>query len=560
MRMIQIVLFFLFITGQVLAETSELNFVVPKDEALPIDELSLLLTPLTRDDLSEEIVLWQILLQEKLLIISEVQITMKYVNRDIQVFEGTQATLDVFIAASNSLNEHRSAAVEDTSQAAAEKDRELQQDLLESRFNMKDAVFLAIAREAKAIEAHNLEFIVKTALRSIALQESETNYEEFGNIDPGLANLKKEMQEAQIEFDPNNIELMGRVKKELAEILRNKNGVKNLLVEYLAIEIHGRDELVKRINMVMSEWEKKGAIPEDLAIYQDYLDDVTSFKLDVADQATRLSLLKLWLQSEAGGIRFAKNIGKFIGTLLVFVLLAILIGSLTSRALKRAEHVSQLMKEFIIRSIRRVIILFGFLTSLSLAGVNVGPILGVVGAAGFILAFALQNTLSNFASGIMIMMYKPFDVGDAIDASGVMGVVKTMNLTSTIINTFDNKMVIIPNNSIWGGVITNITGSKTRRVDLVFRISYGDDTDLAAQIINEVLAEQELILEEPKPKVKMHELSDFTVNFICRPWVNTTDYWDVRWELNQKIRARFKAAGFSAPVDPGGYIKRLGNP
>ncbi len=559
MRIRVLIVVILILAGQAAAQVDS-TFVVPKDETLPLDELSLLLDPFTKEDLAREVVLWQGLLQAKLRTISEVQITMKYLNQDIQVFEDVQRGLAAFLAASGTVNTGRAAALGDTTQAKADVLRELDQELLEARFRLSAAVNEAISREAKAYQVHNLYLIVNEARASLESRDEGDEYREFGTADRGLAELTARLRESGVEFNPDDHELMTTVTAEAAEILRQKTGIRDLIVAYLSNLMDDRGELVKRVRLVLSEWEKKGAAPEDVAGIRVFVDDVTSFQLDVADQTTRWSLLELWLKSDAGGLKVAGNIGKFLALMIFFGLLAMLVGLITSKALHRTRNISQLMRDFVIRSIRRVIFLVGFLMSLTLVGVNIGPILGVVGAAGFILAFALQTTLGNFASGIMIMIYKPFDVGDAIDAAGVRGVVKTMNLTSTIINTFDNKLVIVPNNSIWGSVITNINGSETRRVDLVFRISYSDDAELAEKIIHESLAEQDRILAEPEPMVRLHELGDFTVNFICRPWVATVDYWTVRWELTRRIRDRFAAAGFAPPVDPAAFVKRVGGP
>lgn len=553
----------LICAGLALAETSipeGTTFVVQRDETLPLDEMSLLLDPFTREDLTEEVLIWQDLLKIKLRTISEVQITMKYLNQDIHLIDNTLEDITSFRAAAAEQGEGFLASEGDTTQAAADKMRELDQAVIEARFKLVDTVKLALSREAKAYQGQNLELIIHRAMESLRATGENEPFEEFTTVELGLTNLRNRVHEENLEFDPNNAELMNKVTSELDGILIKKNGVRDLVKEYLANLLDDKGELAKRLRLVISEMEKKGASADEILAIETYVNDVTSFQLDVADNATRWSLIELWFKSEAGGIKVALNIGKFLALMLLFALISFLMGLITKKALSRTKNVSQLMRDFIIRSIRRVVMLVGFVLSLSILGVNIAPLLGMIGAAGFILAFALQSTLGNFASGIMIMVYKPFDVGDAIDAAGVMGTVNSMNLTSTIINTFDNKLVIVPNNSIWGSVITNITGSETRRVDLVFRVGYGDDTELAEKIIHEVLAEQEMILDEPEPNVKMHELSDFTVNFICRPWVLTTDYWTVRWELTRKIRERFDQAGFSAPVDPGGFIKRLGGP
>jgi small conductance mechanosensitive channel len=556
-------LFIIFIStaGLSLAEAvtpEDSSFVVIRDESLPIDEMSLLLDPFSREDLIEEVALWQDLLRSKLRTVSEVQITLKYLNKDIQQIEAIQNGMSSFLAAAKDREEGLAAAQGDTTRATADKMRELDQTLIESRFNLKNIISLALSREAKAYQGHNLEIVVRRGMESLRATGKSGEFEEFTTVELGLTNLKNKFEEKNVDFDPNDSELMDFVRSELESVLAKKAGVRDLVMEYLGNLMNDKGELAKRLRLVIREMEKKGATVEEVASLQTYVNEVTSFQLDVADSATRWSLLGLWLKSESGGIKLAWNLGKFLALMLFFTVFAFLVGLVVRKGLDRTSNVSQLMKSFIIRSIRRVVLLVGFVLSLSILGVNIAPILGMIGAAGFILAFALQSTLGNFASGIMIMVYKPFDVGDAIDAAGVMGVVNSMNLTSTIINTFDNKLVIVPNNSIWGSVITNITGSETRRVDLVFRVGYGDDTDLAEKIIHEVLAEQDMILPEPAPNVQMHELSDFTVNFICRPWVKTTDYWNVRWELTKKIRERFDRAGFAPPVDPGGFIKRLG--
>jgi len=179
--------------------------------------------------------------------------------------------------------------------------------------------------------------------------------------------------------------------------------------------------------------------------------------------------------------------------------------------------------------------------------VKLAPVLAIIGAAGFVVAFALQGTLSNFASGLMILAYRPFDVGDVVNTGGVAGTVESMNLVSTTIKSFDNQHIVVPNNSIWGGVITNVTGKPIRRVDMVFGISYSDDIGKAIEVMETILKEHPLILADPPITVKLHELGDSSLNFICRPWVKTADYWTVYWDVTRAVKERFDAAGISIP-------------
>lgn len=228
-------------------------------------------------------------------------------------------------------------------------------------------------------------------------------------------------------------------------------------------------------------------------------------------------------------------------------MLSIVAAKAARRALARSKNLSSLLSQFIVLSVRRLLLFAGFFVGLSALEVNVGPVLAIVGAAGFVIAFALQNSLSNFASGILMLVYRPFDTGDFVNVAGVLGKVESMNLLSTQLRMPDNRLVIVPNNSVWGDVITNITGITERRVDLVFGIGYGDDIDKAQAILETIVSEHELVLKDPAPVVKLNELADSSVNFVCRPWVRPADYWTVYWDVTREVKRRFDAEGVSIP-------------
>ena len=189
----------------------------------------------------------------------------------------------------------------------------------------------------------------------------------------------------------------------------------------------------------------------------------------------------------------------------------------------------------------------GLLIALSQIGFSLGPLLAGLGIAGFVIGFALQDTLSNFASGLMILFYRPFDVGDVIDSSGVFGEVSHMSLVNTTILTFDNQTLIVPNSKIWGNVIKNVTAQRIRRVDFLFGISYGDYIPDVEVVIWDILNSHELILKDPVPLVKVHELGESSVNIAVRPWVKTADYWTVYWDINRTVKLRFDEQGISIP-------------
>jgi small conductance mechanosensitive channel len=206
-----------------------------------------------------------------------------------------------------------------------------------------------------------------------------------------------------------------------------------------------------------------------------------------------------------------------------------------------------MLRDFLVIATRRLVLLIGFFVGLSALEVNVGPVLAIIGAAGFVIAFALQNSLSNFASGILMLIYRPFDIGDTINVAGVLGKVESMHLLSTQLRTPDNQLLIVPNNSVWGDVITNITGISQRRVDLIFGIGYSDDIDKAQRILEDITNSHTKVLKDPEPVVKLHELADSSVNFVVRPWVKPEDYWNVYWDITREVKRRFDAEGVSIP-------------
>jgi small conductance mechanosensitive channel len=185
----------------------------------------------------------------------------------------------------------------------------------------------------------------------------------------------------------------------------------------------------------------------------------------------------------------------------------------------------------------------GFLLALSQIGVDVTALLAGLGIAGFIIGFALQETLGNFAAGAMILIYQPFDVGDVIEAAGVTGTVDQMNLVSTTILTFDNQMLIVPNSRIWGNVIRNATAMGQRRVDLSFPLSLDVDVERAESLFRTMCQEHPAVLAEPEPAIKVQEVTGAGVIFVVRPWVRTEDYWSTYWDLNQRAHVLLSKAG-----------------
>ena len=187
------------------------------------------------------------------------------------------------------------------------------------------------------------------------------------------------------------------------------------------------------------------------------------------------------------------------------------------------------------------------IAALNRLGIQTTSLIAIIGAAGLAVGLALQGSLANFAAGIMLILFKPFKVGDVIEAGGALGVVTEIQIFNTILNTPDNKRVIIPNNKVTGDNITNITGTDKRRVDMVFGISYTDDIKKAKEILEQVVQSNPLVLKDPRHTIAVSELADSSVNLVCRPWVRTEDYWNVYFDITEKGKIALEEGGMTIP-------------
>lgn len=188
-----------------------------------------------------------------------------------------------------------------------------------------------------------------------------------------------------------------------------------------------------------------------------------------------------------------------------------------------------------------------FISVVGMVGVEMTSFIAILGAAGLAIGLSLQGTLQNFASGVMILIFKPFKVGDFIDAAGYMGVVNEIQIFNTIMKTGDNKRIIIPNSSIAGGSLTNFSAEENRRVDFTFGIGYGDDYDKAKAVLLKYIVEDDRIFTDPEPFIALHSLGDSSVNIVVRVWTKSGDYWPVYFDMNEKVYKGFAKEGLNIP-------------
>ncbi|MFM2668393.1 mechanosensitive ion channel family protein [Vibrio mediterranei] len=274
---------------------------------------------------------------------------------------------------------------------------------------------------------------------------------------------------------------------------------------------------------------------------------------DILDSKVLISLLSYWWSAAVdwlGDNAPQQLFQVFIFILILFVTRAVV--KLVRKIVTKAVHnknlkLSHLMQNFFVSMSGNMVWIIGIMVGLSQIGLNLAPILTGFGIAGVIIGFALQDTLSNFAAGMMLLIYRPFDVGDFVFAGGVDGKVSHMSLVNTTIRTFDNQIIIVPNSKIWGDVIKNVTHERTRRVDMVFGIGYGDDLLKAESVLHEIIEAHPAVLKSPEPNIRVHTLNTSSVDFIVRPWVKTDDYWDVYWDVTKEVKLRFDKEGISIP-------------
>ncbi|MEZ9565923.1 mechanosensitive ion channel family protein [Vibrio artabrorum] len=377
------------------------------------------------------------------------------------------------------------------------------------------------------------------------------------------------------------------IKERGGDVASSENRLKSSLIarsEYLTNAIlytdTQRQDLKRRLSFV-SEEEKAtiktelvrysertsvmvSSLEETISLMEPFGVDVTSYKrillattgdinADVLDIDIALDLLEGWLHSFSGWAfentpSFFVKLAVLLGILYVTSLIAKVARKMVRKSVSHSKmDFSVLMQEFFVSIASKTVILIGLLIALSQIGIELAPLLTGFGVAGVIIGFALQDTLSNFASGLMILIYRPYDVSDMVNVAGVQGTVKDMSLVSTTIQTIDNQRLVIPNNKIWGDVINNITAERVRRVDMVFGIGYADDIDKAKAVLHDIILTHPKVLKKPEHMIKLHTLNTSSVDFVVRPWVKTNDYWDVYWDVTETVKKRFDEEGITIP-------------
>ncbi|MDJ0732871.1 MAG: mechanosensitive ion channel [Nostocaceae cyanobacterium] len=495
--------------------------ITAKDSKIPVDELELMLKPLTKDELEIEAASWLFLLKSKVKEISNAEITIKRKNREIQ--EAQEATESVKKAQEviKSANNQESDKVEEAKKALED---------------AKESVSEAVEKQEEIEKDQNLEKSLEQATKAEEVEKTENNLEDA-----------KEVLTNNLELKPNdadNQKKLEKVSENLEESIESSTEVKKDLVVNVTELQNQQIAIVDRFNIVLEALEIKGGEVES---YRKYIQAISGVTIDVSDTDGLWVRIESWLKSEQGGVRWATNIGKFLGIVIGVSIFSFLFSELVNRILLKIGKTSNLLRQFSVTLIFRGGIVVGFLLALTALEVSLAPILAVVGGASFVLAFALQSNLGNFASGLMIMVYKPFDVGDEVQLAGISGYIDSITLASTKIQGFSGQLINIPNNTVWNEIITNHTTQDIRGFSIPIRVSYEDDIRRVEAILQDILKSHPLILDQPPPGTFIWANQEYYVEIYLSGKAKTSDYWTVYEDIIRAVPERFKQEGISLP-------------
>lgn len=251
---------------------------------------------------------------------------------------------------------------------------------------------------------------------------------------------------------------------------------------------------------------------------------------------------------------FLTNTGVKIGLNLLYALAIFIIGKWIAKLLRKslrktmqAQNVDETLIGFAANLAYAILLIFVILAAFHVLGIQTASFVAILGAAGLAIGLALQGGLANLAAGVLMLIFRPFKVGDYLEGANTAGVVEEIQIFTTQLRSPDNKTIIIPNASLMGGTIINYSTKPIRRVDMVVGVSYTDNLDKVKQVLNDIISQEPRVLSDPEPQVAVAELADSSVNFVVRPWVNAADYWGVKFDMTETIKKRFDDEGISIP-------------
>lgn len=554
-----------------------------KNPTVQVEDLKLLVKPLTLKELENEAAAWQLLLKEKVREISNAEVVIKRGNRVIDAEEVAAKQLKdanlQFAEAQKALAKAKpnTSKAEQATQAVAEAQTSLRIAQASAKaaaeatakLQQNQAVGDILDKVGQEQAITQTQGVLEAAQQALAnIPPDSPRYEELtakiGNLKASVATLEQaEIDlEAKIPDSPAYNEAQKQVKKArqgvnnafgnltttMPELLRKtastndqpnleeKVELKNkLLVNVTSLQSQ-RTEILDRFTVILNELDNKGG---DSSSYRQYVSAISGVAIDIWDTQGLGVRLFSWLKSDEGGIRWGINLAKFLTIVLVSVILSYLLARFTNRVLTKVGGTSALFREFLVIFVKRGVVVAGFLLGLTSLGISLGPVLALVGGASFVLAFALQNNLGNFASGLMLLINKPFDVGDEVKVAGYWAFVDSISLASTKLKDFGGNLITLPNNTVWGGDIINYTHADIRKLGLAIHVRFTQDLDKIYQMWMDITSSHPKILDNPQPGWRIwNDHYDYYIWINLTAWLKTDDYWSVYVEILKQLQNR----------------------
>ena len=335
--------------------------------------------------------------------------------------------------------------------------------------------------------------------------------------------------------------------KALQKNSENQSNSKIQLVNSVTELQADRTAIIDRLNVVLAELDTKGG---DSKSYREFIKAVSAVKVNVDDSQGMIVRITGWFKSSEGGLRWGQNAGKFLGIVLIFFIGSNLLAEVVRIFLKSFGRTSRVFREFVVVVIKRGGLVVGVMLGLTALEISFGPILALLGGVSFILAFALQTNLSNFASGLLILAYKPFDVGDEIQINSITGEVESINLANTNIIKRGGDKVIIPNNSVWNSTILNMTSKSIRSLKIVLEIDLRQDMSVTEKLLLETAKSHPDILSEPVPNIAIAKIESYYARVVLITWTKPETNWKTNCSLNRMIIDKFQKEGVALGVSP----------
>ncbi|MDJ0677418.1 MAG: mechanosensitive ion channel [Calothrix sp. MO_167.B42] len=386
-------------------------------------------------------------------------------------------------------------------------------------------------------------------------QQSSLNLNKLANVveDTAISSSgdTKVANSGEVVNEKESLQQKGNKLEEAAEQLEKKadedSKLKNQLVVTVTELQSERTAIVDRFKVVLDELQLKGGDPKP---YKQYIEAISIVEIDLKDADGVGVRFVSWLKSGEGGLRWAINLGKFVGIVIASIIVSQILAILLNRFLAKFDNVSALLRQFTVMLVKRGGVVVGFMLALTALEVSLGPILALVGGASFVLAFALQSNLGNLASGLMMLVYKPFDVGDEVKLSGIWGYVDSITLASTKIKGFQGQMFNIPNSVVWSGMIETLTQGKMRKVSIWLRVSFNEDLGRVEQLLMEIMKSHPLIIQDPPPSTSVWQIEDYYISVGVGGWATQKDYWQAHEDTVRMIRERFLQEGIALAAIP----------